>query len=245
MPRGFVVVGAVAAAVAGHAAPAAANSGDFAVAVDGPAKARVGGQAAYKITVTNAGPQNAAAVLRFTRGRGATSPDDGSSLHTVSEQSSQGDCNNDGKGVICRLGAIASGEAATATIGLEIFDRDRPKLPLQATVGPDAASGDLDPSHANNHVELVTKILDPILLSGLPKGCLSRPANLTVETQVGSAARTKVLVDNKVIESSQHAKLTAKLDPKGLDDGKHRLSIVVQAHKGPPVAALKRKFKSC
>jgi hypothetical protein len=240
-----VVVAAVAAAFASQAAPATANSADFGVTVDAPTKARVGAHVSYKLTITNGGPQAASPVVRFTRGHGAGSTEAGSSLHTLSENSSQGECNNDGKGVICRLGALAPGDTATATIDLAIFDADRPKVAVQATVGPELPAEDSDPVKGNDHVDIDTKILDPILLSGLPKGCVSKPATLTVETQVGSAARTKVLVDNKVIESSQQPKLTAKLDPHGLDKGSHRLSIVVQAHKGPPTAVLRRKFKSC
>jgi hypothetical protein len=62
---------------------------------------------------------------------------------------------------------------------------------------------------------------------------------------VGGKARTKAIVDGKVLGNTQRPKLSVKLDPRDLSRGNHKLSVVVQATKGPPIATLKRKFKRC
>jgi hypothetical protein len=232
-------------ALAAQVAPAAASSADFAVAVDGPAATRVGGRVTYEVTVTNAGPQGAAPTLRFTRGHGATDTDEGSSFHTVSENASQGDCTNDAKGVICRFGVVAAGAGAKATIVHEVLDSERPKLSLQATVGPEHPDADSDPSNANDHVDVNTPIADPITIEGLPRGCLSKKVILKIELEVANASRTKVIIDGKVVETTANSKLKLKLKPGELSHGSHKLTVVAQAGKGPALAELNRKFKRC
>jgi hypothetical protein len=241
--RVFAVV--LAASFAVVAVPASANTADFGVVVDPPGNAKVGGHVTYEISLTNSGPQGAAAILRFTRGLGATRADQGESLHTLSETTSKGTCNNDGKGVICRPGNVGPGETVSISVELEIFEVERPKLAVQATVEPENPVVDSDPNKVNDHVELTTAIPAPIAVKGLPNGCLSNTATLKIETEVGGKARVKAIVDGKVLGNTKKPKLNVKLDPKDLDKGKHKLSVVVQAAKGPPIATLKRKFKSC
>ena len=232
-------------ALAGQVTPAAASSADFALAVDGPAETRVGARASYEITVTNSGPEVAEPKLRFTRGHGATDTDQGSSLHTVSEEASQGECTNDTKGVICRLGAVPVGASAKVTVIHEVLDSERPKLSLQATVGPEHPDTDSDPNHVNDHVDVDTPIADPIKIEGLPRGCLSNKVTLKITVQVVNASRTKAIIDGKVIESTTGSKLKLKLKPEELSRGSHKLTVVAQAGNGPALAELNRKFKRC
>ena len=238
---------AVAATFALQAAPAMANSGDIGVALSAPAKVEVGQKVAYEFTVSNAGPEGIEPEFRFTKGHGATNTLQGSSLHTISQSNSSatGGCNNDGKGVICRFGNMLPGESATVTVVVEVFDRDRPKLNLQATVGPEHPEGNTDPNQANNHLDITTKIADPITVDGLPHGCLSHTTKVGIEIAVAHATKAKALVDGKVVDTTKGSKLKVKLAAGQLSHGGHKLSVVVQGHKGPPLAELERKFKRC
>jgi hypothetical protein len=241
--RVFAVV--LAASFTVVAAPASANTADFGIAVEPPGNVKVGGHITYELSLTNSGPQGAVPILRFTRGLGATRADQGESLHTLSETASQGTCNNDGKGVICRPGNVGAGQSVSIRIALEVFEAERPKLAVQATVEPENPAADSDPNKANDHVEITSGIPAPIAVDGLPKGCISNPVTLKIEIEVGGKSRMKAIVDGKVLGNTKKPKLTLKLKPGDFSKGSHKLSIVVQAAKGPPIATLKRKFKRC
>jgi hypothetical protein len=237
----------VAVATAGAlAAPgvAGAATADFAVTVDGPRETSVGGRATYEIEITNNGPDREPAKMRFTKGRGATSVDEGTSIRTISRDATQGECGVDTLGVICRPGPIGAGEKVRVTVEMRVFADDLPKLAVQATVAPEL-DPQVDGNNANDHAEVSTPVREPITVDGLPDSCAKSPFTLRVQTVVPKAKKTKVIVDGKVIETSSKSKLTARVEPKDLDEGKHKLSIVVQGGSGPPLATLKRKFKTC
>jgi hypothetical protein len=237
-------LGLVLMAFAPGAALAAGDPADFGVTLDGPSASSVGGRAVYAIEVGNAGPGNEAAKVRLTRGHGATSVEEGEPLHTFSQSTSQGTCFADKLGVICRVGQIAPGETAKIEVTVKVLTSDIPKIALQATVQPDLETV-IDSNAANDHVELVTEVRAPITVDGFPDGCAPKPFTLKVAVDVPNAKQTKVIVDGKTVETSGKARFSVKLDPRDLDRGKHSLSIVVQAAKGPPVATLKRKFETC
>jgi hypothetical protein len=242
---GLVIATIALALPAGGAAPAFAASADFAVTVEGPADARIGGRATYVVTLANVGPERAAPKVRFTRGRGAKTTEEGAELKTFSQSPSQGTCENDAHGVICRLGAISAGGTASAEVVVKVFDEDRPALPLQATVQPEDEVGDADPNRDNDHVELDTPILDPISIDGLPEGCASKPFTVTVKTTVANMQKLKAILDGKVLDTSSAARMSVKVKPGELSHGSHKLAVVVQGGNGPPVASLTRKFKRC
>jgi Domain of unknown function DUF11 len=246
LARAMVGLAAVVASGAGLALPGVAGAAtvDFAVTLDGPKQSSVGGVATYEMEITNAGPDREPVKLRFTKGRGATSVDEGTAIRTVSQQASEGDCGLDTLGVICRPGAISPGDKVRVTVEMKVFAEDLPKLAVQATVAPEIEPA-VDPNKANDHAEISTKVREPITLDGLPESCAKAPFTLKVSTIVPNAKRTKVIVDGKVIETSTKSKLTAKVEPKELDKGSHKLNIVVQGGSGPPLATLKRKFKTC
>lgn len=239
-----IALALAAVALAPGAASAAGDPADFGVTLDGPASSSVGGKASYTVVVDNAGPGTEAAKVRLTRGRGATNVEDGEPLRTSSSTTSQGTCFPDTKGVICRLGEIAPGAKVTIKVGVKIFDSDIPKLAMQATVQPDLDTT-IDPNPANGHAELTTEVRAPVTVDGLPEGCANKPFSLKVAVDVPKGDNTKVIVDGKTLDTSPKSKFSTKINPKDLDKGNHSLSIVVQAKSGPPLATLKRKFKTC
>jgi hypothetical protein len=239
-----IALALIAIAVVPGAASAAGDPADFGVTLDGPSSSSVGGKASYTVVVDNAGPGTEAAKVRLTRGRGATNVEDGEPLRTTSSTTTQGSCFPDTKGVICRLGEIAPGARVTIKVGVKIFDTDIPKLAMQATVQPDLETT-IDPNPANDHVELATEVRAPITVDGLPEGCANKPFSVKVAVDVPKGDDTKVIVDGKTLDTSSKPKFSAKINTKDLDKGNHSLSIVVQAKNGPPLATLKRKFKTC
>lgn len=239
LATGFVLM-----ALAPGTALAAGDPADFGVTLDGPSASSVGGRAVYAIEVSNAGPGNEAAKVRLTRGHGATTVEEGEPLRTFSQSTSQGTCFTDKLGVICRLGQIAPGEAAKIEVTVKVLSSDIPKIAVQATVQPDLVTV-IDPNADNNHAELETEVRAPITVEGLPDACASKPFTLKLTVDVPKAKQTKAIVDGKTIDSSGKPKFSVKIDTHDLDRGNHSLSIVVQAAKGPPVATLKRKFKTC
>jgi hypothetical protein len=196
--------------------------------------------------ISNAGPDSSEVKLRFNRGRGATAADfdDGKSVRTVSQTASQGKCATDSHGVICRPGAIAPGETVDVEVVIKVFDSDLPKLPLQATVAPELVPL-FDTNHANDHAEVTTPVHEPVSVDGVPDNCATRPFKLRVRIDVPKAKKTKVIVDGKVLETSSGSKLTVTVRPADLDQGSHELSIVVQGGRGPALATLNRRFKTC
>jgi hypothetical protein len=234
----------VAVAIAPGAASAAGDPADFGLTLDGPQSSSVGGNANYTVVITNDGPGTEAAKMRLTRGHGATNVEQGEPLRTTSSTSTQGTCFPDKKGVICRVGDIKPGDTVRIQIGLKVFDSDIPKLPIQATVQPDLDTT-VDPDPGNDHAELVTQVRAPITVDGLPDTCAKGAFKVKVAVDVPKASSTKAIVDGKTLATSKRAKFSFKVDPKKLDKGKHSLNIVVQAHKGGPLATLKRKFKTC
>lgn len=244
---GCALVLALAAAFAVDVSPAAANSGDLGVTLSAPAKVKVGQKVNYRFTVANAGPEGVEPEFRFTSGHGANTTAPTGNLHTVSESTTDGSCNNDGHGVICRFGNLLPGETATVTVVIQVFDRDWPKLSLQATVKPEhnESGANTDPNEANDHLEVHTKIANPITVSGLPSRCLSHQATVKVELAVANASEAKATIDGKVVEKTRGSKLSVKLKPGDLEKGNHKLAVVVQGKKGPPLAELQRKFKRC
>jgi hypothetical protein len=237
-------IGFVLMAIAPGAALGAGDPADFGITLDGPSASSVGGRAVYEIAIGNAGPGTEAAKLRLTRGHGATNVEDGEPLRTFSQSTSQGSCFTDKLGVICRVGEVAPGDTVRIEVTVKVLNSDIPKLPVQVTVQPDLETT-VDPNPANDHLELVTEVRAPITVDGLPDNCAKTPFTLSVVIDVPKAKQTKAIVDGKAIESSGKAKFSVKIDPRDLDHGNHSLSIVVQPAKGPPVATLKRKFKTC
>jgi hypothetical protein len=225
-------------------ARAAGDPADFGVTLDGPASSSVGGVANYEVIISNAGPGTEAAKVRLTRGRGATNVEQGEPLRTQSQDTTQGTCFADKKGVICRLGEIKPGETVKINVGLKIFDSDIPSLPIQTTVQPDLDTT-IDPNGDNDHVELVTSVRAPITVDGLPDGCASKPFRVKIAVDVPKADETKAIIDGKTVDTSKKSSFSFKVNTKDLDKGNHSLSIVVGAKKGGPLATLKRKFKTC
>jgi hypothetical protein len=244
MRRAVIGVTFVMALLLPAAAHAAGDPADFGVTVDGPASSSVGGVANYEVIVTNDGPGNEAAKVRLTRGHGATNVEQGEPLRTQSEETTQGTCFPDKKGVICRVDQINAGETVKINVGIKVFDSDIPKLPIQVTVQPDVDTT-IDPNGANDHVELVTSVRAPITVDGLPDGCANKPFSLKIAVDVPKAGETKAIVDGKTVDTSKRSSFSVKVNTKDLDKGNHSLNIVVQAKKGPPLATLKRKFKTC
>jgi hypothetical protein len=238
-------VAAVGAVLALAVLPAAAEAAhaDFAVTLSGPSEASVGGRAAYEIELTNAGPDKEPAKLRFTRGHGAADVDHGEAVRIFSQTITQGTCGQDTLGIICRPGAIAAGETVKVEVVMKVFTSDLPKLAVQATVAPEQVPG-VDTNNANDHAETSTVVREPIAVDGLPGNCATQPFKLSVQIEVPKAKRTKVIVDGRVLEASGKSKLTVTVKPSDLHKGSHQLSIVVQGS-GPPLATLKRKFKTC
>lgn len=239
-----IALALVAIAVAPGAASAAGDPADFGVTLDGPSSSSVGGKASYTVVVDNAGPGTEAAKVRLTRGRGATNVEQGEPLRTSSSTTTQGTCFPDTKGVICRLGEIQPGAKVTIKVGLKVFDSDIPKLAMQATVQPDLDTT-IDPNGANDHVEMVTEVRAPVTVDGVPEGCANKSFSVKVAVDVPKGDETKVIIDGKTVETSSKSKFSAKINTKDLENGNHSLSIVVQAKQGPPLATLKRKFKTC
>jgi hypothetical protein len=234
----------VAVAIAPGAASAAGDPADFGLTLNGPRSSSVGGNANYTVVITNDGPGTEAAKMRLTRGKGATTVDQGEALRTTSSTSTQGTCFPDKKGVICRVGDIKPGDTVRIQIGLKVFDTDIPTLPIQATVQPDLDTT-VDPNPDNNHAELVTEVRAPIAVDGVPDSCAKSSFKVKVVVDVPKASSTKAIVDGKTLATSKKDSFSFKVNPKKLDKGKHSLNIVVQANKGGPVATLKRKFKTC
>jgi hypothetical protein len=226
-------------------APAGVDRADFVLTLEGPQSALVGGDSTYRIAVTNSGPDKVSAKLRLASGRGAGDTDDGAPLKTLSQTTTAGSCKNDGTGVICRPGSLSVGETVRVTVAAKVLAAMRPKLAVQATVEPETPEAGVDPDKSNNHVELQTPIANPISVKGLPGGCATKPFKLSVATAVVGAERTKVIVDGKVAGKSAKAKLKVPIKPGDLKHGDHALSIVIQGGGGPPLATLKRKFKTC
>jgi Domain of unknown function DUF11 len=223
---------------------AAGDPADFGLTLDGPASSSVGGTATYTVVLSNAGPGTEAAKMRLTRGHGATTVEQGDPLRTTSSTTSQGTCFPDKKGVICRVGEIKPGDTVRIVVGIKVFDSDIPNLAIQATVQPDLETT-IDPNGDNDHAEVVTSVRAPIAVDGIPDGCASKPFSVKVAVDVPKADQTKAIVDGKTIDTSSKSSFKFKVDPKKLDHGNHSLTIVVQPKQGPPVATLKRKFKTC
>jgi uncharacterized repeat protein (TIGR01451 family) len=236
---------ALTAAFALDVTPAAANSGDLGLTLSAPPKVKVGQRVTYNFTVANAGPQSVEPEFRFTSGHGATNTLPSGSVHTVSESTTKGGCNNDGHGVVCRFGFLEAGTSATVSIVVDIADRDRPKLSLQATVKPEHQDLNSDPNPANDHLDIDTRIANPITVTGLPSGCLRHKATVKIQTAVANAGETKATVDGKVADKTRGSRLSVKIEPGELDKGSHKLAVTVQGKKGPPLAELRRKFKTC
>jgi hypothetical protein len=230
--------------IAPGAASAAGDPADFGLTLDGPESSSVGGKATYEVVVTNAGPGNEAAKVRLTRGRGATDVEQGEPLRTTSSTSTHGNCFSDPKGVICRLGQIDAGDKATIRVGVKVFDSDIPKLPIQATVQPDVDTT-IDPNGANDHAELVTDVRAPITVDGIPDGCARGSFTVKVAVDVPKGDETKAIIDGRAVDTSSKPRFSFKVKAGDLDKGGHSLEIVVQAKQGPPLATLKRKFKTC
>jgi hypothetical protein len=226
------------------ASPARAGQADFAITLSGPSETSVGGRAIYEITVTNAGPDKEPAKLRLTRGRGATTVEEGEHLSTAGQTTSKGTCAPDPLGVICRPGALAAGDTVEVEVEVKIFDADLPKLAVQATVAPELIPA-VDANPANDHAEVSTPVREPIAVDGLPDNCATRPFTVTVKTSIPKAKKTKVMVDGKVIDTSGASKMSVKIKPHDLDKGSHQLGVAVQGGSGPALATLQRKFKTC
>jgi hypothetical protein len=237
-----LAVGAI--AIAPGVASAAGDPADFGLTLDGPQSASVGGKATYSVVITNDGPGTEAAKMRLTGGHGATNVDQGDPLRTQSQTTTQGTCFADKKGVICRVGDIRPGDTVKIEVGVKTFDSDIPALPIQATVQPDVDTT-IDPNPDNNHAEIVTEVRAPITVDGLPDSCAKGSFTVKVQVDVPKADETKAIVDGKTLATSKKSSFKFKIDPKKLDKGNHSLSIVAQANRGGPLAAVKRKFKTC
>ncbi|MDX6584299.1 MAG: hypothetical protein QOI10_3483 [Solirubrobacterales bacterium] len=246
------MIAVIGAAVALGVLPVTATAGpaptpaqtDFGVTLDGPSETSVGGHATYTMEVTNAGPDKEEAKLRFTKGHGATSFEDGQPVRTISQSTTKGDCETDPLGVICRFGQLAPGAKAKVEVVLKVFAEDEPKLLAQATVAPELSDA-ADPNPANDHAEVTTPLRDPITVDGVPDNCATHPFKVKVVTDVPKSKKTKVLIDNKVLDTSSSSKLSVTVKPSDLDKGLHKLSVVVQGGGGPALASLTRKFKTC
>jgi hypothetical protein len=242
---GVLVAVGVPAAMASPRADPVPPQVDFGVTLDGPSETSVGGRATYEMEVTNAGPDKEDVKLRFTRGHGASSFDEGAPVRTISQTANRGDCATDPLGVICRLGQLAPGDTAKAEVVLKVFAEDLPKLAMQATVAPELDNV-VDGVPANNHAEVSAKVREPVSIDGLPENCATRPFKLSVAIDVPKARKTNVIIDGKVRAHSSHPKLTTTVKPADLDNGSHKLSVVVFGAGGPPsLASLSRKFKTC
>ena len=183
MLKPLVPIAMVLAALTAGSAGAGTTSVDFGVTLTGPAKAKVGANETYTVTVTNAGPDTESPKMRLAGGAGATDTSTGEPVKTISQTPTQGACKNDGFGVTCRLGDIAPGATVTVTVGLvEPLERDVPRLDLQATIEPEKASA-IDTNSANNHVELVTEVPTPIKIEGVPSRCTSKTIVLRVRAE--------------------------------------------------------------
>ena len=219
---------------------------DFGVTLSGPKESSVEGRATYRMQVTNAGPQATEANVRFNRGKHASAADfdEGESVRTVSQTSTQGECTTDSHGVVCRLGAVDVGETVDVEVVMKIFADYAPRLTVQATVVP-VDSPAFDTNDANDHATTTTRIREPIAVDGLPDGCAKQPFKLKIATDVPKAKKTKVMVDNKVLDTTAKPNLSVTVKPDELDKGSHKLSIVVQGGSGGALASLTRKFKTC
>jgi hypothetical protein len=219
---------------------------DFGVTLAGPGETSVGGRAAYEMVITNAGPDRSEPKLRFTHGRGATAQDfdRGDPIRTYSQTASKGECNTDTHGVVCRPGAVDPGQTVEVEVVVKVLETDMPKLHVQATVAPELVP-EFDANPANDHAETATAVRAPITVDGVPDGCARQPFKVAVKTDVPKAKKTKVLVDNKVLDTTASSKLTVTVKPKDLERGSHKLAVVVQGGGGPPLATLKETFKTC
>jgi hypothetical protein len=233
------------------AAPARESKGierhsDFAVALSGAGEASVGGRATYEMQITNTGPDASEGKLRFNRGKDASVADfdEGEAVRTISATASQGKCATDSHGVVCRPGTIEVGGTVDIEVVIKIVPGYEPRVTVQATVAPELVPA-FDTNNANDHATLTTRIRAPISVDGVPDGCASRPFKLKIATDVPKAKRTKVIVDGKVLETSTSARWSVKVDPRDLDRGPHRVTVVVQGGSGGALATLSRKFKRC
>ncbi len=243
----FVAAGVFPATVSLAGVPKGVDThSDFGVTLAGPDEASVGGRATYRMQISNAGPDRSEAKLRFTHGHGATASgfDDGEPVRTYSQTASKGTCNTDLHGVICRPGAIDPGETVDVEVVMKVFDSDIPRLEVQAIAVPELVQ-QFDTNPANDQAETSTKVRAPITLDGVPEGCAKHPFKVTVKTDVPKAKKTKLLVDGKVIDTTAASKLTATVKPNDLDDGPHKLSVVVQGGAHGALAKMSRRFKTC
>jgi hypothetical protein len=252
MMRSALVLAVLATAVLPAAASHAAGSkgvehhSDFGVTMSGPKEASVEGRATYDMKVTNTGPDATEVKLRFSRGKNASAADfdDGDSVRVVSQTASQGECDSDAQGVICRLGTLAVGDTADVEVVIKVVDDYLPKLTVQATVAPELVPA-FDTDHDNDHATATTTVREPITIDGLPASCAKQPFKVKVKTDVPKAKKTKLTVDGKVLESTSKPSLSATVKPAELDKGTHKLAVVVQGGSGGPLASLTEKFKTC
>lgn len=150
--RMSAVLIAAAATLVAMLAPSTAPSapGDTAdlrvVKSDSPDPATVGSDLTYTITVSNLGPQGATAV-RLTD----TLP---TGVDFVSATSTSGNCDRNGRRVICELGSLAN--AGEATVTIKVKPTKAGTLTNTATV----ESAENDPAAANNTDTETTTVRD-------------------------------------------------------------------------------------
>jgi uncharacterized repeat protein (TIGR01451 family) len=122
-------------------------SADVAITMtDSPDPVVTGGRLTYSITVTNAGPDAAAAVTLADKLPAGVS--------FVSTTPSQGSCSQSAGTVTCNLGGLASGGSATVALAVDVTAEGGTTLSNTATVGTATA----DPNAANNSVTATTQV---------------------------------------------------------------------------------------
>lgn len=133
---------------------------------DSPDPVAAGGRLTYRFTVTNAGPAGARDV--------ALVDDLPASTRRVSASSSQGSCAGSGV-VICALGAIPNGRAATVTIVVEPTRNG--SIVNGASVFAGAPS---DPTTANNTAFATTTVVSPTSAAPQPPAASPPASPITV-----------------------------------------------------------------
>ena len=225
-----------------HGLGAGAPQADLAVTVTGPPTVRVHEDTTYQITVTNNGPDDAPAKVQFSGDGGA--PNISYKIDIVSAQPPPGQTCKLTFELVCKLGRLDPGAAATVTV----IVRPNPETTfvVQANAEIDEVGGASDINSANDYATASSQVVKPIKIAGVPRRCASKPFPLKVKSTVANAGKIKLIVDDRVLASTKKAKLKAKVKPAKLEGSKHEIEVVVQDDDGGPfLASKKASFKTC